>query len=110
MIFAKINPPANIPVQNSAFNFTSVTGSYFTATTNQYELGAQKVNFFIQYGNCIFDENQNVIGFERLAPDFITLQGSELDNWGTDDSVILYTIATKQGTSVVEIVSGDISI
>lgn len=110
MIYAKINPPANIPVQNGPFNFTSITGSYFTATTNKYILGTEKVSFYIQYGNCIFDENQNMVKFETIASDFVTLQGSELDNWGTDDSVILYTIAAKQGTSVLEIVSGDINI
>lgn len=108
MIFAKINPSANIAVQTGPFTFTSVTGSYITARTDQYVLGAEKVSFYVQYGNCTFDENQNVVKFERVTADFILLEGPDLENWGTDDSVVLQTIATKQGASVVEIVSGSV--
>lgn len=108
MIFAKINPVATVPVQNGPFVVNSITGSYLTAIANQYPLGTNKVNFRIVYGECIFEEG-SVVGFNQIYGDFVELSGSEVDNWGTDDSYILDIIAEKQGTTIVEIVSGSLS-
>lgn len=108
MIFAKINPVATVPVQEGPFIVNSITGSYLTATANQYPLGANKVNFRIVYGECVIEEG-TVVGFNQVYGDFVELSGSEVENWGTDDSYVLNIIAQKQGTSVVEIVSGSLN-
>lgn len=107
MIFGKINPVLSLATQDTLFNPAPefITGSYITAVANQYALGANQVNFRVSYGNCKF-ESGSVVGFDVVHSDNVILSGSAIETWGTDDSVILEAIATQQGTTVVEIVSG----
>jgi len=107
MIFGKINPVVSLSQQTEIFNPEPqiITGSYMTAVANQYSLGAHEVNFRVSYGNVVF-QSGSVVEFNAIHSDNITLSGADIDNWGTDDSTILNAIATQQGTSVVEIVSG----
>lgn len=107
MIFGKIDPVLSKATQDSLFNPTPeyITGSYVTAYADHYLLGANKVNFRVLYGNCSFKDGE-VIEFKTVHADNVYLSGSAIETWGTDDSVILDTIATQQGTSVIEVVSG----
>jgi len=108
MIFAQIDPVLSMVKQDTLFNPTPefVTGSYMTAVANQYALGANQVNFRVAYGNCEFDENGDVTNFQAIHMDNIILSGEDIESWGTDDSIILDIIAEKQGTEVVNVVSG----
>jgi hypothetical protein len=108
MIFGRIEPVLSMVTQNSLFNPTPqfITGSYITAMATPYPLGAHKVNFRVSYGNCEFTDGQ-VTNFKIVHQDNVTLEGQDIETWGTDDSVILDIIATKQGTTVVEVVSGE---
>jgi hypothetical protein len=108
MILGQINPPLSIVRQDTLFNPTTefITGSYLTAVANQYVLGAHKVNFRISYGECIFD-GDTVVEFKTIHSDNVELSGDDIADWGSDDSVVLKTIAQKQGTSVIGVVSGD---
>ena len=76
-----------------------------TAVANQYALGAHQVNFRVMYGECIF-ESGSVVDFQVIHADNVVLSGSAVENWGTDDSVVLEAIAAEQGTTVDAIVSG----
>lgn len=107
MIFGQINPVLSMVKQDTLFNPTPefVTGSYMTAVANQYALGANQVNFRVMYGECIF-ESGSVVDFQVIHIDNVVLSGSAIETWGTDDSVILNTIAEQQGTTVVAVVSG----
>lgn len=110
MIFGQIDPVISIAQQDGLFNPTPefVTGSYITAVANQYVLGANQVNFRVYYGDCTF-ESGSVVGFKTIYADNITLSGSAIETWGTDDSVILDSIAQAQGTSVIAVVSGSVN-
>lgn len=106
MIFAQINPPLSIIRQDTLFNPTPeyITGSYLTAIANQYILGANKVNFRITYGECIFDGDA-IVEFKNIHSDNVELLEEDIQDWGTDDSVILNKIAEKQGTFVTTIIT-----
>lgn len=107
MIFGKINPVASVVSQQSdPFTPTTVTGSYMTGIARPYYLGTNTVNFQVAYGNCVFDESGSVIGFDTIFNGNVQLSGSTITDWGSDDSTILNALATQQGTTVVEIVSG----
>ena len=110
MIFGQINPPLSIIRQDTLFNPTPeyTTGSYLTAVANQYLLGANRVNFRISYGECIFDGDE-VVEFRSIHSDNVELLEEDIADWGTDDSVILNKIAEKQGTTVIGVVSGSLS-
>lgn len=110
MIFGKTEPVLTMITQNSLFNPTPeyITASYITAMADPYPLGAHKVNFRVYYGNCEFTDGQ-VTNFKVIHQDNVTLEGQDIETWGTEDSIILYIIATKQGTSVVEVVSGEVN-
>jgi hypothetical protein len=110
MIFAKINPVLSIVTQDSLFNPTTnfITGSYMTAIANQYPLGANEVDFRVSFGNCEFD-NDNIISFKPIHQENIKLSGEDLENWGTDDSIVLEIIASNKGIEIVDVVSGNIN-
>lgn len=107
MIFGKIDPKAVVVVQQTPFGGTSVTGSYMTAIARPYVLGANVVNFQVVYGNCTFDTGSGAVtNFQQIFSDNVVLSGSVITTWGEDDDVILEAIATQQGTTVIEVVSG----
>lgn len=107
MIFGKINPEATVVQQSTPFGGTTIKGSYITAIARPYVLGAQQVNFQVLYGNCTFDSGSGAVtNFQQIFSDNIVLSGSVISTWGEDDSTILEYIATEQGTTVTEIVSG----
>lgn len=109
MIFAQINPVASIVQQTSPFVQTVLTGSYMTAIARPYALGSDQVNFQVNYGNITFDESGSIISFQQIFNNNITLSGTTITNWGTNDAAILTAIAELQGTSVVAVVSGSIN-
>ena len=110
MIFGQISPVLSLATQDTLFNPAPefVTASYMTAVANQYALGANVVNFRVSYGNCVF-ESGSVVGFNVVHSDNVILSGSTITTWGENDAVILDAIATVQGTTVVEVVSGSIN-
>jgi len=107
MIFGQINPVLSMATQDTLFNPSPefITGSYMTAVANNYSLGANQVNFRVSYGNCEF-ESGSVVKFNVVHQDNVVLSGSTITTWGEDDTVILDAIATQQGTSVANVVSG----
>lgn len=110
MIIAKINPGITIATQQNLFSSTVeyITGSYMAATANQYALGADKVNFRVAYGNCQFDETGKVVSFNPIHSEGVQLEQADIENWGTDDSVIYDVIADKKGIAIVETVEANI--
>jgi hypothetical protein len=108
MIFAQIDPVLSMVKQDTLFNPTPefITGSYMMAIANQYSLGSNQVNFRVSYGTCIFNGGGDITDFNTIHSDNVELSGEDIENWGTDDSLILDIIAEKQGTTVITVVSG----
>jgi len=106
MIFGKIDPVAQVVIQTDPFTPTVVTGSYMYAIARPYVLGTNTVNFQVTYGECIFDESGSVTSFNTVFNGSTTVSGSEVTDWGTNDAYMLEVVATQQGTTVTQVVSG----
>jgi hypothetical protein len=107
MLFAKINPVAQIPEMESPFAYDVKTANYLTAVASPYRLGAEEVNFSLIYGNATFNEEGQMETFTRLLGGSITLGAPYIQEWGLDDSVILGTICEQVGTEAVEFIEAD---
>ena len=107
MLFAKINPAAQIPEMESPFEYDVKTANYLTAVASHYRLGSTEVNFSLIYGSATFNEEGQMETFNRLLGGSITLGSPDIEEWGIDDSVILNTICEKVGTEAVEFIEGD---
>jgi hypothetical protein len=107
MLFAKINPVAQIPEMESPFAYDVKTANYLTAVASPYRLGAEEVNFSLIYGNATFNEEGQMETFTRLLGGSITLGAPYIQEWGLDDTVILGTICEKVVTAPVEFIEGE---
>lgn len=107
MLFAKINPVAEIPEMLSPFDYDVKQANYLTAVASPYKLGSTEVNFSLVYGTATFDADGKMETFNRLLGGNITLSGPDIQDWGLDDSVILATICEKVGTEAIEFIEGD---
>jgi hypothetical protein len=106
MLFAKISPTAKAAIQDDPFIVYGKECEWMTAST-YYNLGQEYTKFQISFGN--FNTNPDPSqaapdAFDKSLTIFIDLTSQELSTWGEDDSVVFSIIATKIGTSVIEIV------
>jgi hypothetical protein len=110
MIYAKINPVLSMARQSGHFNpdITYVTASLMMASATPYNLGAEKVQFRVSFGEILSNQGGDRQRFEAVHMENIELTSDELQDWGTDDSIVLEIIADKKGTTIVEIQSGSI--
>ena len=107
MLFAKINPAAEIPEMQSPFNYDVKQADYLTAVASPYRLGAKEVNFTLIYGSATFDAEGNMETFDRLLGGNLTVSSPDIEEWGIDDSVILGKICELLGTQAVEFIEGN---
>jgi dTDP-D-glucose 4,6-dehydratase len=105
MLYAKITPSAEKVIQTSPFSSTTITADYMSALARPYGLGSNIVNFEVLFGNVSFDENQQPISFQNVVSSQMTLEGSQLENWGIDDTVILQEMATILGLTIESFVT-----
>lgn len=107
MIYAKINPKASFVKQEGPFTApVTVEAEYLTALARPYAAGAPKTNFEVQFGNAVLNEEGVIVSINQISNTSVQLTAEELANWGTDDSILLETIAVKIGTvaeSVIEL-------
>lgn len=105
MLYGKITPEAKISKQVTPFESIIIDANYMTALARPYGVGATKVNFEVLFGITKNDENNEVIGFERLISHQVILEGDELSNWGVDDTVILQAIASKLNVTASDFIT-----
>jgi hypothetical protein len=110
LLFGKINPVLSLPQQSNQFsqNITFLTADYMAAVADPYPLGATQVNFSVMYGNCEFNDSNEIIGFNTISRSSVNLSGSVIESWGVDDKVVLNAIAAAQGTAIVSTQIGTI--
>jgi hypothetical protein len=102
MLYAQITPAAEKTTQVTPFSAITESADLMFAVARPYTLGATRVNFQVTFGNGTIANNQ-VSNFVELLSSNVTLTSGELSNWGTDDSVVLSTIAAKLGTTSIGI-------
>jgi len=98
MLYAQITPAAEKTTQVTPFSAITESADLMLAVARPYTLGASRVNFQVTFGNGTITDGK-VSNFQELLSSNVTLTSDELSNWGTDDSVVLGTIATKLGTT-----------
>lgn len=110
MIYAKITPPVLTPVQPNPFDPpTYAEGHYLMATIPNYELGSSQTSARSVYGIPIFNDENVLINWRAFYVENVELGQTVMQNWGTNDSIVLYAIAEKRGVQIVEILQTDIS-
>ena len=108
MLYAKIDPVATFTENTSPFTApVAVQADYITAMARPYAAGATQTNFEVIFGNVVKDEAGVIVGFENVSGSSVLLNAEELANWGTNDDVLLTTLALKIVTVAVEFVTID---
>ena len=79
-----------------------------------FNMGSTESEFIVYWGEPEFEtveENgeqiEKIVAFKRIAEQNVVLTGSAIENWGTEDSEILYAVAAKLGTTVSQIVTAN---
>jgi hypothetical protein len=109
MLLAKINPPAKISTQESPFSAAIETiGEYMRVSTDRYLMGSTSARFQVAFGYLV-PNGVNRFTYQPIHSQTIVLESAELQDWGTDDTVIFTKIATQIGISVVETVDINIT-
>jgi hypothetical protein len=107
MLYGKITPTAQIVQQITPFSSTTIEANYMTALARPYGIGSTVVNFEVLFGITNTNENNEVVGFERLDSYQVTLSGDDLSTWGIDDTVVLQKIAAKLNVTVSDFITID---
>lgn len=108
MNLAKINPAVKKMFQISPFETKTEEADYMSLSANHYVIGGDKVIFEVRFGVLNLELPESVDKFKVLLRHNVVLTKNEIEDWGTDDSVIFQKIATKLGTSIVEIITENI--
>jgi hypothetical protein len=109
MIYSKINPPVLSPVQSNPFDpVTYISGYYMMAIIPNYELGSTTTSAMTLFGTPIF-ENELLVRWQTYYLTYVELGEEVMQNWGTNDSIVLYAIAEKTGVQIVEILDTPVS-
>lgn len=111
VLIAHINPSLKVPVSENEFqeDVTYLFGPYMIVQSRSFVMGADEVSFIVYYGDV--EKNGDVIvNFKPIKQQSVTLSGQVVDDWGTDDSEILYAVAAVVGTNVDQIILTDIDL
>lgn len=103
MLYAKISPAAQITVQDGPFSTKVESVEFVAISVHSYSMGDDPATFTVSYGEPVFYENI-YRGFNGKYQQRLTLEASDLAQWGTDDSVVFDIIGGKQGFTVVEVI------
>jgi hypothetical protein len=108
MLFAEINPPAQVSKQTSPFQSTTIQCNHFTCFSDRYDLNPTEMTFFVVFGQL--EQKNGLKYFKKSYGEKVTLTSNDLANWGTDDSVILQKIASRYSVNIVKILDETITI
>lgn len=112
MLVAKINPPAKRFIQDGPFSVKEFLGDHMIAKCVKLPIGAStqnendKIEFTVKFGNIKYEPNLDGTPgtplFDNVFNMNLKFSGSELANWGTDDSYVYTIIAQKLNFQIVE--------
>ena len=100
MLYAKINPVGKKVESITPFETKTTDLDYFGAEANPYRLGTSNTDFTVLFG-VIVEESGIPVAFKNEKSMRIVLTASELEDWGTDDKVVLEKLAAKVGVTIV---------
>jgi hypothetical protein len=105
ILLGLISPTLKIPISENQFaeQVEYQEASYMLVSSQQFYMGSETVGFTVYYGN-VTKKDDVIISFQSIYQQKVTLSGQVVDDWGTDDSDILYAIAAEVGTNIEQIV------
>lgn len=103
VILAKINPPLSRANQTDQFQQTVswTIAEYMMVKADPYILGSNFVDFNVSFGEGTIDEENKITEFNTIHRDRVRLSGSDIDNWGQDDTTIFAAIAGNFNINIV---------
>jgi ribosomal protein L27 len=117
MLVAKISPAAKKIIQKTPFEQEVLTGEYMIVQCNKYVIGSivgsfNDENYFeLKFGSIKYEQNPDGTNgkpmLDTVVSQRLKLTTPEVENWGTDDSVVFDIIAQKLGITIVEITAMD---
>ena len=117
MLVAKISPAAQKIIQKTPFEQEVLTGEYMIIQCNKYVVGSlvgtfNDENYFeLKFGNIKYEQNPDGTNgkpmLDTIVSQRLKLTTPEVENWGTDDSVLFDIIAQKLGITIVELTTMD---
>lgn len=106
MLVAKISPAASFVSQSSPFGQPeTIALEHMAVVSHRYVAGgSMQSDFQVMFGFYKPELNDEPSSFTTVSSTGVYLTAEELSGWGTDDSFILNVVASKLGTSVVEVI------
>jgi hypothetical protein len=106
MLVAKISPAASFVSQSSPFGQAeTITVEHMAVVSHKYVAGGSiQSDFQVMLGFYKPEINDEPSSFTTVSSTGVYLTAEELSGWGTDDSFLLNAVASKLGTSVVEVI------
>lgn len=103
MLLAKINPPLSRANQTDQFQQTVswTVAEYMVAKADPYILGSNFVDFDVSFGEGTINEENKITEFRTIHRDRVRLSGTDIDNWGQDDTTIFGSIASHFSINIV---------
>jgi len=103
MLLAKINPPLSRANQTDQFQQTVswTIAEYMVAKADPYILGSNFVDFDVSFGEGTINEENKITEFRSLHRDRVRLSGTNIENWGQDDTTIFAAIASHFSINIV---------
>ena len=104
VLFALINPTLKVPVSINEFSESVeyIQANYMYVKSQSFPLGSTSVQFQVVFGN-VTEKEGAIVNFRAEKSQNVILSGAPIEDWGTDDSEILYAIASTLGTNIVQI-------
>jgi len=110
LLLGLINPTLKIPVQTNEFSeqVQWLEADYMLVEAQTFPMGSETVTFTVIFGRTK-QEQGIIVEFNPVKTQQVILSGTSVENWGTDDSEILYAVAAELGITVEQIVVVNLS-
>jgi hypothetical protein len=110
LLLGLINPTLKIPVQTNEFSeqIQWLEANYMLVEAQTFPMGSETVIFTVIFGQTK-QEQGIIVEFNPVKTQQVILSGSSVENWGTDDSEILYAVAAELEITVEQIVMVNLS-
>jgi hypothetical protein len=112
MIVTKISPAATKIIQTSPFEHITLTGEYMVINVAKYVIGSKTGSFNddnifeIKFGNIKYEQNPDGTNGNPMLDTVITqrlkLTTPQVENWGTDDSLLIDIIAEHLKLTILD--------
>jgi len=99
MLVVKLKNPVEKIYQGNGLETITVSAEYLASQIENYTMGQLKTQFYYKIGKVSFKDDKP-LKFEPVIRGYVTLDESDLENWGLDDFIALKAVASKLGLEI----------